>query len=59
MNGIIRKQEKDRVTLTRLINFEISKCLKNEFRYQADYVVTQNLEGKLRIEKILEPSGAR
>jgi hypothetical protein len=59
MNGIIRKQEKDRVTLTRLINFEISKCLKNEFRYQADYVVTQNLEGKLRIEKILEPSEAR
>jgi hypothetical protein len=59
MDAIIRKQKKDRVELTRVINFEISKCLKNEFSYEADYIVTQNLEGKLKIEKILKPSGAR
>jgi hypothetical protein len=52
MNEINTMQTKDRIELTRIINSEIPKCLSNRYRYMANFVVTRDATGNLKIEKI-------
>lgn len=52
MNDITTMQTKDRIELTRNINSEITKCLANRPSYMANFVVTRDATGNLKIEKI-------
>jgi hypothetical protein len=52
INEIITMQTKERIQLTRSMNFEISKCLAKKYSYMADFVVTRDATGSMKIEKI-------